>query len=104
MQSTPDEKRDTIEENTRRRETTTRRKPEKERLTLGGLKPDQLRVLAFPGAVKCPHSGIVERIEMQSVHGADRLSATVHFLIKHTMKQLKVDLRALSVQTWNAST
>lgn len=56
----------------------------KKRLTLGSLEADQLGILAFPGAVKRPHPGIVQRVEMQSVHGADRFSTAVHLLIKHT--------------------
>lgn len=53
----------------------------KKRLTLGSLEADQLGILAFPGAVERPHPGIVQRVEMQSVHGADRFSTTVHLLI-----------------------
>jgi len=38
---------------------TVKKKKEKA-LTLGGLKADQLRVLALTGAVKGPHPGVVE--------------------------------------------
>lgn len=52
----------------------------REVLTLGGLKADQLRVLALTGAVKGPHPGVVERVEVQPVHRANGLAATVHLL------------------------
>lgn len=56
-------------------------KKERERaLTLGGLKADQLRVLALTGAVKGPHPGVVKRVEVQPVYRANGLTATVHLL------------------------
>lgn len=49
-------------------------------LTLGGLKADQLRVLALTSAVKGPHPGVVKRVEVQPVYRANGLAATVHLL------------------------
>jgi len=49
-------------------------------LTLGGLKADQLRILALTGAVKGSHSGVVKRVEVQPIYRANGLAATVHLL------------------------
>lgn len=57
-----------------------REEKKKKALTLGGLKADQLRVLALTSAVKGSHPGIVERVEVQSVYSANGLAATVHLL------------------------
>lgn len=49
-------------------------------LTLRGLKADQFRVFALAGAVKGSHPGVIERVEVQPIHGADSLTAAIYLL------------------------
>lgn len=53
-------------------------------LTFSSLQADAFAVRAFAGAVESSDSGVVKRVEMQSVYRANGLFAAVHLLEKHT--------------------
>jgi len=50
------------------------------RLTFCRLQPDQFTVLSLSCAVESLYAGVVHGIEVETVHGANRLFATVNLL------------------------
>lgn len=50
------------------------------RLTFCCLQPDQFTVLSLSCAVESLHTGVVHGVEVETVHGANRLFTTVNLL------------------------
>lgn len=50
------------------------------KLTFRRLQANELRVFALAGAVEGLHAGVVHRVEVQPIDGADCLFSAVHFL------------------------